>query len=368
MSPEPNNTTIESLPEENGKVDFHEEVSTDSGTETTAPENTESTPEVPTIGKGPFKRFANDEAEMEATGVSFQAMKNRQNQPEVTKPDAKPALTPRQQKIEGERDYSGIDEGDVPEFKKMGNDAFAKMKPIYLRHKEFTTKEQQYQAQITQLKNNGVPQSYYQHPKAYVLSPQYGQIAKNTQLAQAIQEHWTQQLVNIRRGEPFVDLQQDAQGNFSKAAPREATTQDEASVMGYLTHAQQQYVSLQSQQRQFEDRWSQQHNTDVQFIKSVGDQYFPGFDDPKHPTSQVQKTILESLPESQRESLLAPLLAKTGASNMLLQNKIKELESENNQLKAKLGLKGKQQPQPKVAVNGESQSGVSFQAMRFRNR
>jgi hypothetical protein len=322
-----------------------------------------------------FKRYKTTDDELSDAGISFQKLKERRHGEVAPKPVDNTTTAPEVPTVSRDkigakamaRDMTGIDEADIPLFKKMGNDSFDKLKPIYIAQKTAIQEKQQLQQQIDEFQKVGVPKSYYQHPQAYTLSPKYNDLASRTRSAQAIQQHWAEQMARIRRGEEFVDLVEDGKGGIVRAQPRPATAEDEANVIGYLTGAQTQYINAQTQLRQFEDGWTQSHQRDVQFLKSVEDQYFPGYNDDKHPTKAVQKSILESLPESQRDNVLAPLLSKTGATNVLLQNKVKELTTELNQLKARLGLQGKQQPRPGVAANGSAGGkSVSFQALRNR--
>jgi len=61
------------------------------------------------------------------------------------------------------RDYSGIDEADLPVFKQMSKEAFEKIKPIYQSNKANVAEIAKRDTRIKELEAGGIPQSYYEH-------------------------------------------------------------------------------------------------------------------------------------------------------------------------------------------------------------
>jgi hypothetical protein len=68
------------------------------------------------------------------------------------------------------------------------------------------------------------------------------------------------------------------------------------------------------------------------FLETVKQKYFQGYEKDDHPTRPTQKAILESLPESYRDHPLAQILAMTGASNAILQGQLLAKEKELKKL------------------------------------
>jgi len=86
------------------------------------------------------------------------------------------------------RDFSGLPDEVIPLFKKMGNESFAKLKPIFIEHSQLKDVVKQKDAKIAELQKGVpvLPDHYFEHPQGYLLDPTFAQEEANTDLANKI--------------------------------------------------------------------------------------------------------------------------------------------------------------------------------------
>lgn len=230
-----------------------------------------------------------------------------------------------ERKKEG-RDFSDIAEEDKPLFQNMSNDAFNKLKPIYLEHKTL-------KGEVESLKTAKPKDIIYGHPKAYILTPEYEKHTRNAELSDRVLKHWQLQLAKIRRGEAWKDLDLNEKGQFLISEDKEATAESEAEVLQYLHDAQEQAFKFKKNLSTFVESYGNDYNEDLKIIQAAEEKYFPGYKDEKHPTNAVQKAVIAALPISFRSSPLASLLAMTAANNAILLGQLKKVQDELNKIK-----------------------------------
>lgn len=256
------------------------------------------------------------------------------------------------------RDYTGFEETESAFLKRMSNDAFAWVKPQLLERKNLAKVLSNKDAEIANLKSGKaqLPDSYFEHPQGFVLAPEYNDAANQLQRSDYVMKHWQKQLVNIRQGGNWQDLNFDAKGNAILSQPVKATAEAEASVLGYINWAANQMQDKQRAVLSIEQGFRNRHSEAANGIKQIEKQYFAAYEDEKHPYMPVVKNLLSSLPAEFRNSPLAPLVAKAGAGVIQLLNVIKErdltiakVQKENDELK-KAGVKPRVGQQP---TNGD---------------
>lgn len=113
----------------------------------------------------------------------------------------------------GSRNYADFPEELHPVLKSLNNANFAKMAP---RLKELYTEAQRAKQLETELgEARKGPQFFYEHPEGYRLSPEYQQIEGQLTMCEFESEHWRNQLIAIKSGQPWTELKgykTDAQG------------------------------------------------------------------------------------------------------------------------------------------------------------
>jgi len=227
------------------------------------------------------------------------------------------------------RDYSGLPENVVPLFKTMGNDAFNTLKPFYLE----ATKAQ---AELAELKKNppiaqagGIPETYYEHPEAYTLTPEYNQAATAANEAQLVLEHWREQLDNVRQGATdFVTLQRDpVSKQIVYAAKQKVDQRTQSYLESLFFNANSQASQFQQSLGRVKAEYSSKHTELTNSIRTWEKDFFKVFEDDKTPLNAIYKDTLSKMPKAVQKNILASPLAKALTSIDALLAKLKSVET-----------------------------------------
>lgn len=150
------------------------------------------------------------------------------------------------------RDYSKFTEEDQALLRKLPNSIYDKLKvrlqDIY--EKENTLKELQEKVVEYQkiAEGKGVPENWHESPDAYTLTPEYRSISDQFDKVAFEEDHWRQQLTNVKSGQPITPLQgYDKDGNPVYGAQIESQPQHEVALLSYLQNS-----ALKKQQLQQE--------------------------------------------------------------------------------------------------------------------
>ena len=95
------------------------------------------------------------------------------------------------------RDYSKYSEEDAKYLRQMSNEAF----------EHFSKRSQEAAELAKQLEDAKSNKSDVDHPDAYVLSDEYKENYANYAKSQREQQHWRDQLIKIRNGEPWQNIE-----------------------------------------------------------------------------------------------------------------------------------------------------------------
>lgn len=250
------------------------------------------------------------------------------------------------------RDYSIFDSADVDAFKKMGNEAFDKVKKIYQENKELKSRPTE--------NKSGLPDSYYSHPEAYTLVPEYKKTSDFLKQAEGIQSHWKKQEYNINKNGKISTLDWDpVNKKIVVSAERDATEADVELVEKMLSDSRDQTSEQKTKLKEITTGFKIRHDADVSFIKDAEKRFFPDFDDgEKDPTKELRAEIVKTLPESLKSNPLTSIFSKVGAHNAMLLNQVKTLQKEIATLK---GVKQDEKASPpgkKNFVSGGKNTGI----------
>lgn len=299
---------------------------------------TGSEPMQPASSEAETKKLTFDDFIAEKSGVPIEA-------PVVEKKDETPIP-----EIKPKRDLTGIDEADQVHFKRMSNDAFEKQKQIYLENKELKQKLTETEGKLKTANPNTLPNSYYEHPEAYKLSPEYNALAYKHSVAEKIRNHWRVQQINVSEGGQWRDLQLSDKGELLLSEPKEASKEAKLAIADHLDWATDQLGNIKGDLTKFTEGYKAQSQGVVTWVKTLEDKYFPGYNDEKHATHAFQKDIISKLHPAIQSSPASTLIAKITANNAILMGENKRLREEN----AKLTANKTEAPkfQPKVQQNG----------------
>jgi hypothetical protein len=261
------------------------------------------------------------------------------------KPDETTNVVDKAVVKDGQRDYSGIDEKDVPHFKRMSNDAFAAFKPVYQEHKklknevaEKTTKLTETEKQLNELKTKGpqLPESYYENPNAYLLDPEFQSSVQDLNTTRAILQHWTKQYEAVAEGAKEFDyLDTDPRtGQLVITGKVPANRGSEAKLLSYINHAQNlvnnQQVKLQTsmQTHQFK------HTENTKQVNTLRETFFNGLyktSEDKAIYEPLVKEKFEMIPPAFRNSPIATMLAESLTMNQVLAQLLDKAAKEKGQ-------------------------------------
>lgn len=276
----------------------------------------------PLIKEEPKKEVKKEEAKVET---------KKEVAPVTAKPEAKKIPTTT------ERDLTGFEENEQKVLRAMSNEAFDYIRPRLLENKKLGEVVRKKDEEIANLKvgKQIMPESYYEHPEAFVLSPEYNTNIQLLNVAERIAQHWKAQFANIRKGEDWTDIDIDIKtGRLVFGKPQKATAEAEAEVMDFMSHASQQIQNFQGKVHNIRNSFKEKHAKDVSVLKEAEDKHFAAYKDPKHPYAPVMKTIEENIPASLRNSPLAPFVVKASTAVIQLGNIIKAKDEEIAKLKA----------------------------------
>lgn len=251
--------------------------------------------------------------------------------PPVTKPptDKKVTDTTIKAPTAAARDYTGYDDDTVKAFKNMSDPAFQVMKRIV-------------DERNTLIKNK--QDQYLQHPQAYTLTPEYTELTNKAYLINKEREFWKQQLINVRAGKEWQDLQGFDPKTLEPVAgaAMKPSTEDDIELNNRLMRCDGLLQQVQQQGNQFVAKFKQTVDTDIANIAAERAKRFDWVADPKNldrvvtvpdigdvPIKQIREDFLNLFPQYLRNNPLADVAADLFAGVQIYASKIRELEGQH---------------------------------------
>lgn len=201
-----------------------------------------------------------------------------------TEDEAEDTQQPQQPTAKAKRNYDEFDPEDRAYLRRLHNaqyeQATARLRSLYAIREE----KKQLEQALAKAKEGGLPDSWYENPNAYRLSPEYAQAENTLAESRMLAEHWQEQLINIENGQPWTTVSRGPNGQLTLGETRQPDAQSKIQVMAAMNEAQQ---------------WSLQHQSKLQNIQqSFGSRYQQAFETVKKGTEQQ----LNRLPENLRPS------------------------------------------------------------------
>lgn len=208
------------------------------------------------------------------------------------------------------RDYTGLPEALVPAFKRMSNDAFDAMKPVYLEKVRLecelkTIKESS--EQPTKL-----PDSYLEHPLSYALAPEYEIAVNVANETKTVFDHWAAQLSAVNDGAAtYKTLARDPKtGAIIYGSDLPVGKQTATQLLAFFNRTQAAAAQAEGKVSEIQQTYSQRHTEQKGQLAQMEKAMFGHFDDPKHPAQEQIKATIAELPAAFRNSPLAGVTAK----------------------------------------------------------
>jgi hypothetical protein len=206
------------------------------------------------------------------------------------------------------RDYSDIDDDHKDLFKRMHNDAYNLLKPVYKEHKVLKVENEKLKKDYEDtskayktLKDNGpqLPDSYFENPQGFLLDPEFHQAAHTVNDAQMILNHWDKQYRDVAAGAKEFDyLDRDKNtGQLIISRKVKAEAGIEAELLKYVNHAQQYVNNSQAKIQAIQMSHGTKSSEAVKALKTNIQKEYGVFDLPDN------KPIYEPLIKSEMEQL-----------------------------------------------------------------
>jgi len=205
-----------------------------------------------------------------------------------------PIIPPEPKLTKPSRDFTGIDEADQPLFKAMSNEAYEKMKTVYLDRKAKIEEAEKYKKEVEAAKT-ATPKSWMEHPEAYVLADDYKEADSTAKQAKSELSYWETQYEKISKGEDWEDL--DIKDGKLVRVPRQATTRSSVEVLGYIQEARRIARESESKMDQIKGSFVATHQSINSKIEEAENQFFPTMKDYNAlvSTNQYAKVMADAL-------------------------------------------------------------------------
>lgn len=234
--------------------------------------------------------------------------------PTEVKPVAQPVKeTLAQQQARKSRDYSGIPDKLKGSFERMSNEAFDNLKPLFLQAQKDQAELVTVKEQLSKIPKEGqLPTSYYEHPNAYVLSPEYAQASNNAQQAALVLEHWREQLDNVRSGsKEFQMLGTDpSTGKIIITGKQSVNEKSQSFLESMFFNSDRQANQFQQHLTNASSSHRARYQTAIVGLKNYENATFKALTDPNHPLQLQVKDAMNRIDPAFRDNPLLPVLAK----------------------------------------------------------
>ncbi len=273
-------------------------------------------------GETPEEKSAREELEKWQASEAKAIEDQRKADEEAAKAKKLNTPVPHPDSLKAKRDYTGIDESDIPALKAMPNAAFAHIAP---RLKSLTSELATAQGQLKELvDNSGIPPVYNEHPDAFQLFPEYKKVVEDHKYATYEVDHLTEQLDAVRAlrdgsnvvVKNIVGYNNDGTPQFNDiVVSKENKAAIESGLIKALGKTEAGKDQLEAKARGIVDNHRKSHKSIAEFTRSQEDKYFSFYKDgEKSYTPEMQKFVKDfvgtQIAPALRTSLLARPLAK----------------------------------------------------------
>lgn len=247
------------------------------------------------------------EVELEETAEDVGETNNEEVDPTPVEDDGDTVkLTEEEQKVihgNNKRDFTGFDKDEIKLLKKLDNGRFLKVSQKWKELKEKAAEVETLKQQTTnltkQLREGGIPETWSEHPEAYVLHPEYQKLSNDISRVDYEENFYRQQALRVKNGEEWQHItgyQQNGQPILSQAmkASNEADIWLN-SIIGKAAHVK---GGIEQQINNIQRNFQHQHQSATTEIKTQIDQFVSKLIDPLKPKAEDEATIDKVLPAS----------------------------------------------------------------------
>ena len=235
--------------------------------------------------------------------------------------------------VKQSRDYSDLEPDVVPLFRNMSNDAFNKLKPLYLEHKNLKKTLEEKEGVIKSLNERKPTTSTLEHEEGYLLDNEFRTALAGQNAANYIYNHWAKQHDAIGNGAKEVEIlgYDDKTGQYVITQKIPADVNAERFVLKQLAYAQNLQMQQEQNVRQISSTYKNRYSENLNGLKQLEAAYFNVFDKPENVSvyKPVIEKHLQSIPAAFRSHPIASSFAKSLALNEALARMISDIQSKN---------------------------------------
>lgn len=236
------------------------------------------------------------------------------------------------------RDYSMFRPEHAEILKKAPNHVFEFAKTVLPKVYEEANKAKEYEAKLKQVETKALPESYFQHPEAYLLSEDFKEANRDLQLASFEAAHWKRQRAAVLNGakeyQHLKGYKKNGEPVFeSVEIPEDKVAEIQAELGDAVQLASQTQSNVAAQVNQLRNNYAKTIETVVTEMKQAEDKYYPMYKEPNDEQKKIISEVTELIPPHFRNNPLASYVAKAGALNIQLINALKAKDAEIEKLK-----------------------------------
>lgn len=254
-----------------------------------------------------------------------------------------PAQPPPQQKKQYKINLEDLEPEDRQFAKRMHSSA---VEHFAEKVKALRSEVAQREAQLEKIQQGGLPLSYYNHPEAFRLHPEFKTANENVMFAQKESQFWRKQLLAVENNQPFYVFEGiDGQGNDIIKGPFNPSPEAKISLQEamYMASqaAQQNQVKLQQLQSAFRSDFERSRNDVKQAVeknfgwlntpdaeKTVVPVVGPDGKATQTTVGQLKQTVRNSIPQIYRDHPLAESVVPLFVAYSLMQVQLAKFKAE----------------------------------------
>src|SRR5574343_672468 len=173
------------------------------------------------------------------------------------------------------RDYTGLADDEVAIFKKMSNESFNKLKPIYVEHKQLKEDRGRLEEQLKLHQERNPALDF--HPQAFVLNPEF---QKKSAEIQGIQEelgYWRDSLEAMQDGKSGINIIRGQDGKLMNGGEIAPNSRNIQYVIERITELSTNARLAQGEIKSIVDGHKNRHQDVVAGLKDFEEKMFPMF-------------------------------------------------------------------------------------------
>lgn len=317
------------------------------------------------------KKDLEAENENEDTSEDVEGGENKSTESEEeTSEDGETTEEPTEEelKLHGntKRDYTGFNANQVKILKKLDNSRFQAISTEWRALQSAAGKAVNLAQELEQQKKiaagNGIPSSWYDHPEAYTLAPEFRQISQQYNQFAALEDHWQQQLAAVHDGKEWMGVTgiNPQTGELVYTPPQPASP----AAIAYLTKALNQAITgrtnLEARSQVLQQTFQQTHKQAAEGIKKEVDDIFSKIHPDIKPQEKDEEIVKQALPKIYRDHPLTYGYVKLGALILAQGRRLNQLYSEKQnvaKIEADKKLAGARSNKPKVDPAASNKNG-----------